>query len=151
MCADTPRTLIFHVDINSCYTSCEKLLDPSIGNRPVLVLSNNDGCIISLDAAAKALGFTMGQPWFTVQEKAKELGVVVRSSNYELYGDISHRVMLLLESYAQEFEQYSIDEAFLTITASLPQAQTLARRIKDDLARRVGVPVCVWGWGSPRP
>lgn len=143
MCADTPRTLIFHVDINSCYTSCEKLLDPSIGNRPVLVLSNNDGCIISLDAAAKALGFTMGQPWFTVQEKAKELGVVVRSSNYELYGDISHRVMLLLESYAQEFEQYSIDEAFLTITASLPQAQTLARRIKDDLARRVGVPVCV--------
>lgn len=143
MCADAPRTLIFHVDINSCYTSCEKLLDPSIGNRPVLVLSNNDGCIISLDAAAKALGFTMGQPWFTVQEKAKELGVVVRSSNYELYGDISNRVMLLLEGYAQEFEQYSIDEAFLTITAPLPQAQTLARRIKDDLARRVGVPVCV--------
>ena len=95
MCADAPRTLIFHVDINSCYTSCEKLLDPSIGNRPVLVLSNNDGCIIALDSEAKALGFKLGDPWFQVEELAIARGIVARSSNYELYSDISERFMLV--------------------------------------------------------
>lgn len=135
--------LIFHIDINTCYVSCERLLDPSLLGQPVLVLSNNDGCIISLSAEAKALGYRMGTPWFQVQEQAKRQGVAVRSSNYELYGDISQRVMTVLQEYAARFEQYSIDEAFLTAPLSQQEAQGLACTIKADLARRVGVPVCV--------
>lgn len=135
--------LIFHVDINSCYASCEKILDPSLARKPAVVLSNNDGCIIALDAHAKALGFSMGQPWFEVKQRAHEQGVIARSSNYELYGDISDRVMRVLQEYAADFEQYSIDEAFLSAPVSPAEAQSLARTIKDDLARRVGVPVCV--------
>lgn len=135
--------LIFHVDINSCYASCEKIFDPSLRDKPVVVLSNNDGCIIALDQQAKALGFAMGDPWFKVAEAARAQGVVARSSNYELYGDISDRVMLVLKEYAADFEQYSVDEAFLTAPVSAAEAVRLARRIKSDLARRVKVPSCV--------
>lgn len=137
------QTLIFHVDINSCYASCEKILDPSLRNKPVVVLSNNDGCIIALDTTAKKLGFKLGDPWFQVEAAATAKGIIARSSNYELYGDISERVMLVLREYAQDFEQYSIDEAFLTITTSPSQAHRIATSIKDALGRRVGVPVCV--------
>lgn len=143
MCAEATRRFVFLVDINSCYASCEKILDPSIADKPVVVLSNNDGCIIALDAAAKSLGFKMGQPWFQVREQVHALGVVARSSNYELYGDISQRVMGLLESYAEEFEQYSIDEAFLTLTTTASRAQAVARKIKTEIWRKIGVPVCV--------
>lgn len=135
--------LIFHIDINTCYVSCERLLDPSLVGRPVLVLSNNDGCVISLSAEAKALGYLMGTPWYQVQERAESQGVAVRSSNYELYGDISQRVMSVLQEHAADFEQYSIDEAFLTAPVTQDQAHHLAHAIKADLARRVGVPVCV--------
>lgn len=133
----------FHVDINSCYASCERILDPSLHNRPVVVLSNNDGCLVALSAEAKAMGYELGEPWFKIKEGAEARGIVARSSNYELYGEISNRVMNLLREYAQEFEQYSIDEAFLTILTTPSAAHALARRIKDDLAQRVGVPVCV--------
>lgn len=136
------RNLVFHIDINSCYASCEKILDPALTHK-LVVLSNNDGCIMALDARAKALGFRMGQPWFEAAQRATELGVVAQSSNYELYGDISDRGMQVLQEYSADFEQYSIDEAFLTAPVSLTEAKQLARRIKDDLARRVGVPVCV--------
>lgn len=135
--------LIFHIDINTCYVSCERLLDPSLVGRPVLVLSNNDGCIISLSAEAKALGYVMGTPWYQVQERAERQGVAVRSSNYELYGDISQRVMAVLQEHAAGFEQYSIDEAFLTAPVTQQEAHRLAHAIEADLARRVGVPVCV--------
>ncbi|WP_237189509.1 Y-family DNA polymerase [Rothia nasimurium] len=137
------NNLIFHVDVNSCYVSCERILDPSLQGKPVVVLSNNDGCIVALSAEAKALGYAMGDPWFQIQVRAQEQGVVARSSNYELYGDISNRVMAVLQEQAAEFEQYSIDEAFLTAPLSAREAVVLARKIKDDLARRVGVPVCV--------
>lgn len=108
-----------------------------------MVLSNNDGCIVALSAEAKALGYAMGDPWFQIRVRAREQGVVARSSNYELYGDISSRVMAVLQEQAAEFEQYSIDEAFLTAPVSAGEAVVLARKIKGDLARRVGVPVCV--------
>lgn len=135
--------LIFHVDINSCYVSCERILDPSLIGRPVVVLSNNDGCVIALSAEAKALGYQMGDPWFKVQVRATEQGVIARSSNYELYGDISTRVMSVLQEQAATFEQYSIDEAFLTMPVAIGEARGLAASIKQQLARRVGVPVCV--------
>ncbi|QOW64760.1 Y-family DNA polymerase [Rothia terrae] len=91
----TNQTLIFHFDINSCYASCEKILDPSLRDNPVVVLSNNDRCIIALDSEAKALGFKLGDPWFQVEELATARGIVARSSNYELYSDISERFMLV--------------------------------------------------------
>lgn len=138
-----PQLLYFHVDINSCYASCERILDPSLNGKPVVVLSNNDGCMVALSAEAKAMGYRLGAPWFKVKEGAEARGVIARSSNYELYGDISNRVMEVLREYAQGFEQYSIDEAFLTVRVSTRQAAHIARRIKDDIARRVGVPVCV--------
>lgn len=135
--------LIFHVDINSCYVSCERILDPSLIGRPVVVLSNNDGCVVALSAEAKALGYQMGDPWFKIEVRASEQGVIARSSNYELYGDISNRVMSVLQEQAAGFEQYSIDEAFLTMPVAVSEARTLAASIKQQLARRVGVPVCV--------
>lgn len=135
--------LIFHVDINSCYVSCERLLNPALMGRPVVVLSNNDGCIVALSAEAKALGYRMGEPWFKVQVRAAEQGVIACSSNYELYGDISQRVMEVLQQQAADFEQYSIDEAFLTIPLKLDQARSQALSLKRQLARRVGVPCCV--------
>lgn len=136
-------SLIFHVDINSCYVSCERLLDPSLVGKPVVVLSNNDGCVVALSTEAKALGYRMGTPWFQIQVRAAEEGVIARSSNYELYGDISTRVMNVLQEQAATFEQYSIDEAFLTVPATVSEARALATSIKQQLARRVGVPVCV--------
>lgn len=116
--------LIFHVDINSCYVSCERILDPSLIGRPVVVLSNNDGCIVALSHEAKALGYTMCDPWFKVQVRASEQGVIARSSNYELYGDISARVMMVLQEQAATFEQYSIDEAFLTMPVTISEARS---------------------------
>ncbi|MFW0168774.1 Y-family DNA polymerase [Rothia sp. P4278] len=136
-------SLIFHVDINSCYVSCERILDPGLVGKPVVVLSNNDGCIIALSAEAKALGYTMGDPWFKVEARARAQGVIARSSNYELYGDISQRVMAVLQEHAAVFEQYSIDEAFLEVPLPAQQARAFALKLKGLLARRVGVPVCV--------
>lgn len=135
--------LIFHVDINSCYVACERILDPALEGKPVVVLSNNDGCVIALSSEAKALGYVMGDPWFKVELRAAAQGVIARSSNYELYGDISRRVMSVLQEQAASFEQYSIDEAFLTAPVSVAEAKKLAHSIKTQLARRVGVPVCV--------
>lgn len=135
--------LIFHIDINSCYVSCERILDPSLLGRPVVVLSNNDGCVVALSDEAKALGLKMGDPWFQIQVRAKEQGVVARSSNYELYGEISGRVMRVLQQQAAEFEQYSVDEAFVTAPLSPDEARAFAWKLKRDLARKVGVPVCV--------
>lgn len=107
------------------------------------MLSNNNGGIIALDYQAKALGFTIGDPWFKVESAATARGIVAGSSNYELYGDISERIMLVLREDAQDFEQYSTDEAFLIITTTSTKAQHIAREIKDALDRRVGVPLGV--------
>lgn len=134
---------IVHVDINSCYVSCERIFDPRLEGRPVVVLSNNDGCVVALSAEAKALGYRMGDPWFMIEHRARAQGVIARSSNYELYGEISARVMRVLAARAADFEQYSIDEAFLTVPLEPDRARPFARSIKAELARTVGVPVCV--------
>lgn len=103
------------VDCNNFYVSCERAFNPAIANKPVVVLSNNDGNIISRSAEAKALGIPMGAPFFKWQHYIKKYQVKVFSSNYELYGEMSNRVMRLLESYAEQIEIYSIDEAFLLL------------------------------------
>ena len=105
------------VDCNSFYVSCERLFKPHILKKPVVVLSNNDGCIISRSSEAKALGIKMGDPYFKAKEIIIKNNVHVFSSNYSLYGDISRRVMRILKYLAPEIEIYSIDEAFLDLSS----------------------------------
>src|SRR5699024_2283534 len=87
------RQYIALVDVNAMYVSCERVFDPSLCNRPAVVLSNNDGCVVARSAEAKALGIPMGYPWFKLEATAKQHDLVAKSSNYELYGDLSLRVM----------------------------------------------------------
>jgi len=133
------------VDCNTFYASCETIFRPDLRGKPILVLSNNDGCIISRNAEAKALQMPDLVPYFQVREQAKRLGCRVFSSNYELYGDISARVMHLLEHEAEELEVYSIDEAFLRLPslASHGDYTQQGRRICELLLTQVGMPVCV--------
>lgn len=100
------------VDCNNFYASCERLFQPDLRDRPVVVLSNNDGCVIARSNEAKALGIPMGAPLFKIRKLVEEHGVAVRSSNYALYGDMSERVMSVLGSQAPAHEIYSIDECF---------------------------------------
>lgn len=100
------------IDCNNFYASCEKLFRPDLAHTPVVVLSNNDGCIVARSKEAKALGFKMGEPYFQAKERIDRNGAMVFSSNYELYADISRRVMETIESVVPAIEIYSIDEAF---------------------------------------
>jgi DNA polymerase V len=134
---------IAHVDVNCFYASAERAFNPALEGRPVIVLSNNDGCAVTRSPEAKALGIGMGEPWFKLKPRAKEWGLVALSSNYELYGDISARVMELLGRYSAWLEVYSIDEAFLGVKGSPDELAQLGRTMKDACRRHVGVPVCV--------
>ena len=104
------------IDCNSFYVSCERLFNPKINNKPVVVLSNNDGCVISRSTEAKKIGIKMGEPYFKVKELVKKNNVYIFSSNYGLYGDISRRVMKTLRSFSDKIEIYSIDEAFIDLS-----------------------------------
>jgi DNA polymerase V len=130
------------VDCNNFYASCERLFQPGLRGRPVVVLSNNDGCVIARSNEAKALGIGMGDPWHLNRDKFKTHGVIVRSSNYTLYGDISGRVTSVLRGFTPEMEIYSIDEAFLSFDgfADLTDhALTLRRTVQQW----TGIPVSV--------
>ena len=129
------------VDCNTFYASCETIFRPDLVGKPVVVLSNNDGCIIARNAEAKALHIPDLVPFFQVKQLIQQSGCHVFSSNYELYGDISARVMRLLETVAMEMEVYSIDEAFLRVDKH--NCQALGKQIKDMLLQQVGMPVCV--------
>ena len=94
--------MISLVDANSFYVSCERVFDPRLEGRPVAVLSNNDGCVISRSAECKALGVEMGTPYFKLRDRAKSLGLVFRSSNYELYGDLSARIVQTLGTFTPD-------------------------------------------------
>jgi DNA polymerase V len=129
------------VDCNTFYASCETIFRPDLIGKPVLVLSNNDGCVISRNVAAKTLEIPALVAFHEVQEQVERLGCTVFSSNYELYGDISARVMLLLEEMALELEVYSIDEAFLRLHDNACHAQGVS--IRQRLLREIGMPACV--------
>ncbi|MCO4263755.1 Y-family DNA polymerase [Pseudarthrobacter sp. MDT3-26] len=131
------------VDVNSFYVSCERAFDPKLEGKPVVVLSNNDGCVVARSNEAKALGIDNGDPWFKLAADAKRTGLIHRSSNYELYGDLSSRVMELLGRYSYEVSVYSIDEAFLGLRGTPEDLLKVGREIKDAVARHVGLPVCV--------
>ncbi|MEK0156109.1 Y-family DNA polymerase [Arthrobacter oryzae] len=139
---DTIRRIAL-VDVNCFYASAERAFDPSLEGRPLVVLSNNDGCAVTRSPEAKALGIGVGEPWFKIAPRAKEWGLVAKSSNYELYGDISARVMELLGRYSAWLEVYSIDEAFLGVKGTPDELLRLGQTIKAVVRRNVGVPVCV--------
>ena len=132
------------IDCNSFYVSCERLFNPKIEKVPVVVLSNNDGCVISRSTEAKIIGIKMGEPYFKVKELVKKNNVQIFSSNYALYGDISRRVMKVLKGFSDKIEIYSIDEAFLDLTQIKDeQAEEYGKKIRERVLRWTGIPTSV--------
>lgn len=128
------------MDCNNFYASCERVFNPSLNGKPVVVLSNNDGCVIARSNEAKALGIPMGAPAYQIRELVEKHGVAVFSSNYTLYGDMSSRVMSILSSLAPEIEVYSIDEAFVNLDG-ITDYQSLGRIIVNKVYKDTGIPV----------
>ena len=143
------RTKFALVDCNNFYASCERVFEPKLEGRPIVVLSNNDGCIIARSNEAKALGIKMGVPYFKLKNLITQNGVVVKSSNYPLYGDMSSRVMKVIGEYSPVQEVYSIDESFIDLMRLplnlMDHMHSLRRRVKSW----TGIPVCV-GVGSTK-
>ncbi|MCS3660103.1 Y-family DNA polymerase [Salinibacter ruber] len=138
------------IDCENFYASCERVFDPALRDRPVAILSNNDGCVIARSEEVKQAGVPMGAPVFKWQEELGEMGAEILSSNYTLYGDMSRRVHSILEEEALALERYSIDEAFLTLPAlKSERLQEWADRVRRKVRRHVGVPVRV-GIGSTK-
>ena len=132
------------VDCNNFYASCERVFQPHLNGEPIVILSNNDGCIISRSYEAKALVFAMGAPEFKVRQELLEKKVHVFSSNYALYGDLSNRVMKILEGYTPNLEVYSIDEAFLNFDGMpISDYHDYGLQMKRRVQKWVGIPVCV--------
>jgi DNA polymerase V len=134
--------MIALVDANSFYASVERVFRPSLADRPVVVLSNNDGCIVARSASAKALGIAMGEPYFKIKDALRRHRVAVFSSNYTLYDDMSRRVQDVLRPFADEMEVYSIDESFLTWSVDLPWRE-VGKQMRERVRAWTGVPVGV--------
>tara|TARA_Y100000590_G_scaffold275958_1_gene309841 strand:+ start:398 stop:1675 length:1278 start_codon:yes stop_codon:yes gene_type:complete len=132
------------IDCNSFYVSCERLFNPKIRKKPVVVLSNNDGCIISRSNEAKALGIKMGEPYFKEKEIIIKNDVQVFSSNYSLYGDISRRVMRTLKRFNSDIEVYSIDEAFVDLS-NFPdeEVESIGHEIRSVILKWTGIPTSI--------
>ncbi len=130
------------VDCNNFYASCERVFDPKLAGVPVVVLSNNDGCVVARSAEAKALGIPMGVPYFQIDKQLRQYGGKALSSNYALYGDMSSRVMAILGSFSPEIEVYSIDECFVGLDGLADQT-AMARAMRKQVRAWTGLPVCV--------
>ena len=133
------------VDCNNFYVSCERVFRPDWKDKPIIVLSNNDGCVVSRSQEAKEMGIGMAVPYFKIKELVRDNNVIVRSSNYALYADMSNRVMSCLEQMAIEIEVYSVDEAFLKLDGidNLYGFLDYGHRIKKRIHDWVGLPVSV--------
>ncbi len=132
------------IDCNNFYVSCERVFNASIQNTPVIVLSNNDSCVVARSNEVKKLGVRMGQPVFEIAELIKEHNIQVFSSNYSLYADLSARVMKVLSQFSPELETYSIDEAFLDLAnLAIDDLTEFGRTIRDRVLQRTGIPVSV--------
>ena len=132
------------VDCNNFYASCERVFQPKFNGKPVAILSNNDGCVISRSNEAKAVGIPMGAPAFQIKDLIKEKEVAVFSSNYPLYGDLSNRVMNILNQFTPNIEIYSIDEAFLNFDGlSIEDYHSYGLQMKTRVQKWVGIPVCI--------
>ena len=130
------------VDCNNFYVSCERIFRPDLARVPIVVLSNNDGCVVSRSNEAKALGIKMGQPWFECKAFAQEHGILALSSNYALYADMSNRVMTILSGFSPHCEVYSIDECFVDLTGT-PDPREVSYTIRERVGMWTGMPVCV--------
>lgn len=131
------------VDCNTFYASCERVFQPELRGVPLVVLSNNDGCVIARSNEAKALGIAMGDPWHMVRERLGAQIPCMRSSNYTLYGDMSARVMRILADFTPDLELYSIDEAFLGLAGFERRLETHARTLRQRVLQWTGIPVSV--------
>jgi DNA polymerase V len=132
------------VDCNNFYVSCERVFNPALEGKPVVVLSNNDGCAVARSSEVKALGVKMGTPWFQLRDLARKHGIVALSSNYELYADMSNRVMAILSTFSPRQEVYSIDECFLDLAGLEHRDLTrYGQEIRQRIQRWTGIPVCV--------
>ncbi len=144
------RSVFALADANSFYASCEKVFRPELEGRPVVVLSNNDGCVIAQTKEAKAaLELYMCRPWFEVKEAAEKLGAVAFSSNYELYGAMSNRFVQTLRQFSPSVEVYSIDESFLDMTGMSRDLTAYGQDIKTTVKQWTGLPICV-GFGHSK-
>ena len=150
--------MIALADCNNFYCSCERVFRPDLVGKPVVVLSNNDGCIIARSEEAKALGYKMGDPFYQMKEKLEAEGVAIFSSNYTHYGSLSNRVMSMLSHYSPQLDQYSIDESFFEVDKSITAAffqenqssektdsllHRYGARISSDVLRAVGIPISI--------
>ena len=131
------------IDCNNFYASCERAFNPKLEGVPVVVLSNNDGCVIARSNEAKALGVLMGEPYFKMRALFKANGIVVCSSNYALYGDMSSRVMRIIGRYSPEQEVYSIDESFINLSGVSVDLVDYMRTLRGQVNSWTGIPVCV--------
>ena len=145
----TSRAKFALVDCNNFYASCERVFEPKLEGRPIVVLSNNDGCIIARSNEAKALGIKMGVPYFKVRGLIIRNGIVVKSSNYPLYGDMSSRVMRVISQYSPIQEVYSIDESFIDLKGLPFHLTNHMQSLRQKVKSWTGVPVCV-GIGSTK-
>ncbi|MBC7379585.1 MAG: Y-family DNA polymerase [Burkholderiaceae bacterium] len=137
------------VDGNNFYCSCERVFRPSLVGKPVIVLSNNDGCAIARSNEAKALGIKMGQPWFECRALEQTHGLVALSANFQLYGDLSDRMMAVAGSFAPRQEIYSIDESFLDFSGMGADLISTGHAIHDRVLQWTGIPTCV-GFGATK-
>lgn len=137
------------VDVNNMYVSCERVFRPSLAGRPVVVLSNNDGCAIARSNEAKDLGIKMAQPWFQIRHLRREAGLIALSANFELYGDMSSRMMTLVGEYAPRQEIYSIDECFLDFEGVRENLIEVGRDLRAKVLRWTGLPTSV-GFGPTK-
>tara|TARA_B100001175_G_C19485914_1_gene629784 strand:- start:206 stop:1483 length:1278 start_codon:yes stop_codon:yes gene_type:complete len=141
---NSSRKKVALIDCNSFYVSCERLFNPKIQNVPVVVLSNNDGCVISRSTEAKKLGIRMGEPYFKVKDLVEKNNVQIFSSNYALYGDLSRRVMKVLKGFTDRIEIYSIDEAFLDLShIKDEEIEEYGKRIRERVLKWTGIPTSV--------
>ncbi len=130
------------VDCNNFYASCERVFNPKLQNKPIVILSNNDGCVVARSNEAKAVGVGMGVPFFKISALIKQHDIQVLSSNYALYGDMSARVMRVIGEFAPEQEVYSIDESFLHLTG-MRDLTSVGSQIRTRVKQWLGLPVCV--------
>lgn len=137
------------VDVNNMYVSCERVFRPALVGRPVVVLSNNDGCAIARSNEAKDLGIKMAQPWFQIRHLQRQAGLVALSANFELYGDMSSRMMSLVGEYAPRQEVYSIDECFLDFDGVGGDLATIGREMRARVLQWTGLPTSV-GFGPTK-
>ena len=142
---DYPMPVFALVDCNNFYASCEKLFRPDLKDTPVVVLSNNDGCVVARSREAKSLGIKMGVPAFQIKAEILRHGILAFSSNYALYADLSSRVMRTLEEMAPRVEVYSIDEAFLDLTGieSVLSLVEFGQQVRERIGHWIGITVCV--------